>query len=353
MPYKWSFLPPRFRYSEIVRSDSNCVTYGNLSGRTYGCYLLNSILSKNPITFFSRTDYGCNYIYKITEAKDQSTFVRKKYNIKKSKPPLPTEEIKDIEKPLDENKIMEIESQAQSVRPALKIRHFSRIDYQDINITDSTPPSNSRLSTVNTESNENFAISKIKECGNNPSKKFQCNFCISPTNTPVEKSKNFGFFTPKTKYKTFLHPNDALKSPFSRGSPHSFNKDLQIISRICRECKKKHYCSLHFSDYTHKKLCHLLDIVTPASIQWHSEGRASIHWPELQSYCTLEDISDNELISKKEITIKSSSGSSTPHLYTEYKSRLQNLLLKHFENYDDEAEKLSDAIDSLSSDYEI
>lgn len=248
---------------------------------------------------------------------------------------------------------MVIENQiAKAVRPILKIRHFSRIDYQETNITDSTPPSNSRLSTVNTESNENFIISKRKEHSNNPSRKFQCKFCITPTSTPQENSLNFSSFTQKSNYKAFLHPKDALKSPFNRGSPQSSNKDFKIISRICHSCKKKHYCSLHFSDYTHKKICDLKDIATPVSIQGHSEGRASIHWPELQSYCTLEDISDNELINRKEINIKSSSGSSTPHLYTEYKSRLHNLLLKHFENYDDEAEKLSDAIESLSSDSE-
>lgn len=106
------------------------------------------------------------------------------------------------------------------------------------------------------------------------------------------------------------------------------------------------------SDCRLKKVCTLKEFETPESSKGNSEGRTFTHLPELQSYGTAEEISIKEIIDKKDLFGKCSSGSSTPHLYTDYKTRLQNLLLKHFGCSDDANANNSDTFESLSSDSE-
>lgn len=106
---------------------------------------------------------------------------------------------------------------------------------------------------------------------------------------------------------------------------------------------------MNISDYNLKKLSALKGIETPESINGDIDHKESINWSELKSFGTSEELENNDLIDKNEIHCINSSGSSTPHLYTDYKTRLNNLLLKNFGHSDDN-EPSSDTIESVSSD---
>ncbi|OMJ82595.1 hypothetical protein SteCoe_16641 [Stentor coeruleus] len=101
-----------------------------------------------------------------------------------------------------------------------------------------------------------------------------------------------------------------------------------------------------------KKVCTLKDFETPESSKGNNKGKTSTFFLEQQRYATSEEINIKEIIEKKDIVGKCSSGSSTPHLYTDYKTRLQNLLLKHFGCSDDDNANNSNTFESLSSDSE-
>lgn len=151
--------------------------------------------------------------------------------------------------------------------------------------------------------------------------------------------------------KPHLHSNDSKKPPIPGSSTNAKKKDLHIITNFCHCFIKKHHYSMNISDYNLKKLSALKGIETPGSSNGGVEDKESINWPELKSFGTSEELESNDLIDKNEIHCINSSGSSTPHLYTDYKARLNNLLLKNFGHSDDN-EPLSDTIESVSSDSE-
>ncbi|OMJ96081.1 hypothetical protein SteCoe_465 [Stentor coeruleus] len=148
--------------------------------------------------------------------------------------------------------------------------------------------------------------------------------------------------------KPHLHSSDSKKPP--PGSRIKTNKkDLHIITNFCHCCIKKHHYSMNISDYNLKKLSALKGPEPSESSNDDLEVKESINWPELKSFGTSEELGSNDFVDKSEIHCINSSGSSTPHLYTDYKTRLNNLLLQNF-GYSDDNEPLSDTIESVSSD---
>ncbi|OMJ88928.1 hypothetical protein SteCoe_9034 [Stentor coeruleus] len=187
----------------------------------------------------------------------------------------------------------------------LKIGDISHADHHENNCSDETPPSASNLSTENTVSTENFIYNVLN------------------------------FFSRHSK------------------NPTTFSKDNKKVSS-CQSSVKSHQYSISLSEKLIKNYETKKDFKAIGSYQGSKESLNSKNH-KLTICHTVGEIRESDLIEKKE-NYKSSSGSSTPHLYTDYKPRLHNLLLKNFGNYDEnenDTEILADVSRSLSnnSDY--
>ncbi|OMJ71536.1 hypothetical protein SteCoe_30208 [Stentor coeruleus] len=237
-------------------------------------------------------------------------FVRKKYIFKKSKP------VSILEASLNQNKVPNDICQYnenEKVLPIhlpLKIGVISPKDHHKNDCSDETPPNVSNLSTENTVSTENFT------------------------------SKGVSLFPSDPKNSNFLETPTA----FSKN-----NKNPK--TNPCQSLIKSHEYSISLSENLLKKYQTKKNLEVLESSQGSKES-LDLKNHELPTFHTVEEMGESDLIEKKE-KYRSSSGSSTPHLYTDYKLRLDNLLLKNFGHYDEnenDPEILVDSNESLSND---
>lgn len=187
---------------------------------------------------------------------------------------------------------------------------MSYADHHRNDCSDETPPYASNLSTENTVSTENFVFNRLS------------------------------FF-----------PNDSKNPPFLDNSKLFSKDNKNNKSSSCQSLLKTHQYSISLSENLLKKYQMKKDFEALGSSQSSKESFDSKNL-ELPAFHTVEDIGESDMIEKKE-KYKSSSGSSTPHLYTDYKLRLHNLLLKNFGHYDEnenDSRILADAVESLSND---